>query len=149
MNSGSSSSDPRQLASAMRKMNEDPLFQIRKEEAKFHKNLLENPLVRERMKQLLIEEKQRETQTKEETYHQTAVSDGSRRRFASDKDQVHDRRRDHGRLRSRSPVGDRNRPARQERHRRSRSPSTERRRRSRSSDSHRRPTGEYRYDKRR
>jgi hypothetical protein len=149
MNSGSSSSDPRQLASAMRKMNEDPLFQIRKEEARYHKNLLENPLVRERMKQLLIEEKQRGTQTKEEANHQTAVPDESRRRFMREKDRIHDRRRDHGRSRSRSPVVYRDRHARQERHRRSRSPSTERRRRSRSPDRYRRRPEDYRYDKRR
>ncbi len=48
------------MSAAMRKIQEDPLFLIKKEEAKHHKSLVENPLVRERVKQLLKAEKERE-----------------------------------------------------------------------------------------
>jgi hypothetical protein len=60
MNFGSTPSDPGKIASSLRKLQEDPLFLIKKEEAKHHKNLVDNPLVRERVRQMLKAERERE-----------------------------------------------------------------------------------------
>ena len=150
MNFGSSSSDPRQIASAMRKMNEDPLFHIRKEEAKHHKNLLENPLVRERMKQLLKAEKEKESRMmKEEGDPPTFNGGRSHRRSVGEREQSDGRVRHRRRSYSRSVTPDRYRHSRHERYQRSRSRSGDHRRRSRSPDRHRRRPEDHRYDKRR
>ena len=58
MNSDGSIHDPAQIAATVRKMQEDPLFLIKKEEAKHQKALAENPVVRARIRQMLLAEKE-------------------------------------------------------------------------------------------
>jgi hypothetical protein len=61
MNTDGSAADPAQIASAMRKMQEDPLFAIKKKEAEHHKSLIDNPLIRERVRQMVKAERERDT----------------------------------------------------------------------------------------
>ena len=63
MNRDGSVADPTQIASAIRKMQEDPLFVIKKKEAEHHKSLVDNPLIRERVRQMMRAEKHRETES--------------------------------------------------------------------------------------
>jgi len=140
MNRDGSIADPGQIASAMKKMQEDPLFLIKKEEAKHQKALSDNPLVRERIRQMLRAENQL-SQTKSEysdnrsnSYRDTIKSEsrGGRR---DSPPRSHLRDRDHRSSSRRYDYDDRRR--RPDEH--SRSPSRERRR-DRSPPHHGRPT---------
>jgi hypothetical protein len=160
MNFGNSSSETRQMSAAMRKIQEDPLFLIRKEEAKHHKSLMDNPLVRERVKMLLKSEKEREARkVKEETG--LDIEDArkrSRTRPAHESPNLkreelrhHDRNREFSRSLSRDDRRYRHRshsPAQRRERRRSRSPD-ERRRRSPSRDWYRQKSSREEYSRRR
>ena len=63
MNRDGSVSDPSQIAAAIRKMQEDPLFLIKKKEADHHKSLVDNPLIRERVRQMVRAEKEKDFQS--------------------------------------------------------------------------------------
>lgn len=118
---GSTSSDASRIASTMRKMQEDPLFLIKKKEIEHHKNLVANPLLRERVKDMLKAEmsNQRSSLERDEIKREPNRSDRSGR--------THYLQRSRSRSLSRGPVR-RYRSRSPERPHRRRSPSDERRR---------------------
>lgn len=142
--------DPARISEAVRKMHEDPLFLIKKQEAKHKQALIENPLIRERVKQMMMAElggnsvsqsirEDRRDQPRAGRYRRSLSPDrSSYRRDRS--------RHDEGSYRSDRPSHDRGayrddeihrreyRDGVRDRYRRSRSPSRPRRRRSGSRD---------------
>lgn len=152
MNFGNSSSSANPHAVALRKLQEDPLFLIKKEEAKHHKNLMENPLVRERVKQLLKAEKERDVNhVKEEArLPRSEHVDPSERVPTYERARERSDRGVERRLKSRSRSPEYSSRRRDDRYRRrSRSRSNEGRRRSPSRDRYRRSEPDRHYDRRR
>lgn len=104
MNRDGSVSDPSQIAAAIRKMQEDPLFVIKRKEAEHHKSLIENPLIRERVRQMVRAEKERETL-------KTSYDEGRKFVEPKSRDSREDRQRrarSDSRSRSPNPISRRN-----------------------------------------
>lgn len=82
--------DPSKIASAIRKMHEDPLFVIKREEQKHQKSLVDNPLVRERVRQMMLAERAKEAREKE----RAAINERSPKREYRDSEFRDSRRSD-------------------------------------------------------
>lgn len=128
------SADPARIAEAVRKMNEDPLFMIKKEEAKHKKTLIDNPLIREKVREMLKAEMG--VRSSSSTLTRVESRDFSNRASVRDSRTEHDeptlyraRHRERSRSRSRrlSPRPSREYPYRDRHRRRSRSGSRDRR----------------------